>query len=201
MPMRNSQPPTMLARKVGSFSRPSRITGCGVRRAWRTNSTTQIVPERPRRRSRTASGIRCPPEAKPSISRARPTPDSRKPTKSSGGMFSSLMFGMNRMREEDPEDPDRDVDEEDPAPVEIGGDEPAEHRPEDRSRPSPGWSASPAPARPRCAARCAAAPAGRPAPSWPRPCPGGSARSTKPSSELATRAGERARHEDRRAPP
>ena len=52
---------------------------------------------------------------------------------SSGGTFSSLMFGMKRIDRKMPSNADRNVDEEDPAPVEIGGDEAAENRPEDRS--------------------------------------------------------------------
>ena len=73
-----------------------------------------------------------PPVASPSISAARPTPDRTKPATSSGGRSGSRMFSRIEAREHDPEKPDRDVDEEDPAPVEIGRDEAAERRADHR---------------------------------------------------------------------
>ena len=177
------------ARAEGRDAQAGRAARAGARSAARGAHRRRPRRSRRRRRRReTSIGQEMAPAGrKPEHQAARPKPESTKPATSSGGGSGSRMFSKNRLDEHDAEKPDRDVDEEDPAPVEIGGDEAAERRADHRPDHAPEWSDRRAPRRSRSSGRCAGSRAGRPAPSWPRPCPAGSARATKPPSESAAR--------------
>ena len=109
----------------------------------------------------------------------------RSRARSSGGGRGSRDVGDEPRHQHEAEDADRHVDPEDPAPVEVGGDEAAERRPDHRAdqrrHGELGHGASPA----RPWAPSAAAPAARPAPSSPRPGPAACARATSCQSESA----------------
>ena len=70
---------------------------------------------------------------RPAIRLRRPTPDRTNPLKSKRGTASSRKFSMNLSDSSDAENADRHVDPENPAPMEIGGDEAAERRTRDRA--------------------------------------------------------------------
>ena len=122
--------------------------------------------------------------SKPNISPTRPDGGQHEARRRrSGGGRGSRSVRDEQGDQDQAQDRDRDVDPEDPAPVEVGGDEAAEqrpdHRPDQRRHGEPGHGASPARPWPPSAA----GPGARPAPSSPRPGPAACAPPPAASSE------------------
>ncbi len=63
---------------------------------------------------------------------AKPTPDRRKPTQSSGRVLVGRYIGNKFRHQDHADEPDRHIDEEDPLPGQIGHDEAADRRAQNR---------------------------------------------------------------------
>ena len=123
--------------------------------------------------------------SKPNMRPTRPTEVRREARPVSNGGGRASRSGRDEQRDQhQAQHRDRDVDPEDPAPVEVGGDEPAEqrpdHRPDQRRHGQPGHGAH----QLGLGHRAQQDQPARPAPSSPRPGPGACARPPSAGSEL-----------------
>ena len=135
MPMRNRKPPTTLARKVGICSRrevDDRVRpAAGVTDVERSSDGPDGEQGGDERVRQEAAGRRC---SKPNDQAGEAEAEERGSPRQSKRRRPLLAdVGDEQRDEHEAEDADRDVDPEDPAPVEIGGDEAADRRPEHRA--------------------------------------------------------------------
>ena len=139
---------------VGMRSSDRSRIGFGTRRRVEDIGEQQGRRRRAARSSVSAGGMMPRPSAvEPVMKPARPSADSMKPSVVEAGARVAADVRDVERREDQAEDADRDVDPEDPAPVEIGGDEAAERRAERPGRSAPAWSARRASRRARASGR------------------------------------------------